>query len=94
MSLNDLRISSAVRMVEGQLQWENHGAAHEIFMVKKSLYLNIHQKPLTRDHQSSSILHRKRIITENDEKGRSSAVAGGGGGRYFSLQRYLSFIGA
>ena len=59
-----------------------YGAAHEIFMVKKSLYLNIHQKLLTRDHQSSSILHRKRIITENDEKGRSSAVAGGGGGRY------------
>ena len=58
-----------------------YGAAHEIFMVKKSLYLNIRQKPLTRDHQSSSILHRKPIITENDEKGRSSAVAGGSGGR-------------
>ena len=76
----------------------NYGAAHEIFMVKKSLYLNIHQKPLTLDHQSSSILHRKPIITESDEKRQviSGSRKGWGTGyeSYFSLQRYLSFIGA
>ena len=75
-----------------------YGAAHEIFMVKKSLYLNIHQKPLTLDHQSSSILHRKPIITESDEKRQviSGSRKGWGTGyeSYFSLQRYLSFIGA
>ena len=67
--------------------------------------MNIHQKPLTRDRQSSSILNRKSVITANDERGKSSAVGGGGGrdtvggggGRdtkVTSMRRYLSFIGA
>ena len=41
--------------------------------------MNIHQKPLTRDRQSSSILNRKSVITANDERGKSSAVGRGGG---------------
>ena len=58
--------------------------------------MNIHQKPLTRDRQSSSILNRKSVITANDERGKSSAVGGGGGRdtKVTSMRRYLSFIGA
>ena len=46
-------------------------ALHMTYLwLRRALYLNIYQKPLTRDRHSSTTLYQKPIITENDEKGK------------------------
>ena len=45
-------------------------ALHMTYLwLRRALYLNIYQKPLTRDRHSSTSLYQKPII-ENDEKGK------------------------
>ena len=99
VSLNDLRFSSAVCMVGGQLQWGNHlqRAAHDIFFCYKELciwtFIKNHWLAIVRVLQFWTGNQSLQRMMKEASHQRSEGV-GGRDTKVTSMRRYLSFIGA